>query len=258
MATYLTFLAIGDYRVVEKRVAGVPAWYAYERGGGVYAERARADVRRTPAVIRFLGRRFGSYPLGSAGAIVSRSPYATAFETQTRPQYTTLYWRYSAHNMWVIVHELAHQWFGDSVTMRRWRHIWLAEGFATYAEWLWSGAHGTGTPQQLLRSTYRLYPRDDRFWKVPVTRPGMPLPDQAYERGAMTLQALRNKLGREAFFSVLRHWAREYRGDVASTADFEALAERVSNRRLGRFFDVWLRSRHRPAPTVRNGFTASR
>jgi aminopeptidase N len=256
MATYLTFLAIGDYRVTKQRAGGGPAWYAFERGGGAYAERAWADVRRTPGVIRFLSRRFGPYPLDSAGAIISRSPYATAFETQTRPQYTALYWRYNPHNMWVVVHELAHQWFGDSVTMRRWRHIWLAEGFATYGEWLWSGAHGTGTPQQLFRANYRLYPKHDRFWRVAVTRPGFALDDQVYERGAMTLQALRNKVGQQAFFAILRRWSREHRQSTASTAEFVTLAERVSGRRLDRFFDVWLRTRTRPAPTIRNGFPA--
>ena len=257
MSTHLTFLAIGDYTVERGRVAGLPAWYAFERGGGVYVDRAVADVRRTPGVIRFLSRPFGPYPLGSAG-VVSRTPHATSYETQTRPQYTALMWQYNAHNMWVVVHELAHQWFGDSVTIRRWRHIWLAEGFATYAEWLWSGAHGTGSPQRLFVSYYRLYDKDDPFWRMAVTHPWFPLVSQVYERGAMTLQALRNKVGGQTFFRIVRSWVREYAGQTASTRDFVALAERVSRRQLDRFFDVWLRMRERPAPTVRNGFPADR
>jgi aminopeptidase N len=256
MASYLTFLAIGDYRVTRDRAGGVPAWYAYERGGGIYVERAHADVRRTPQVLRFFSRRFGPYPLDSAGGVVLRHQYPGAFETQTRPQYTAAFWRRSADAMWVVVHELAHQWFGNNVTVRRWRHVWLSEGFATYGEWLWSGAHGTGTPQQLFGATYHLYPKDDPFWKVPVTRPGYVWDLQAYERGAMTLQALRNKIDRQAFFTILRRWSREHRHANASTADFVALAERVCGRRLDRFFDVWLHVRGRPAPTIRNGFPA--
>jgi aminopeptidase N len=256
LATYLTFLAIGDYRVARDRAGGVPAWYAHERGGGIYVERAWADVRRTPGVIRFLSRRFGPYPFDSAGGLVFRHTFPTAFETQTRPQYTALMWRYNPHNMWVVVHEIAHQWFGDSVTMRRWRHIWLSEGFATYGEWLWSAHRGTGTPQQLFRAAYQLYPRDDWFWTVAVTHPEFALDPQVYERGAMTLQALRNKIGQQAFFTILRRWPRERHHATASTADFVALAERISGRQFDRFFDVWLRTRSRPAPTIRNGFPA--
>lgn len=256
MATYLTFLTIGRYDLVRRRAAGIPAWYAYERGGDAYMNRARADVARTPRVIATLARRFGRYPFGSTGGVVTRSPYATAFETQTRPQYTSLMWKHAQHSMWAVVHETAHQWFGDNVTMARWRHIWLAEGFATYGEWVWSSQQGTGTPRQLFLANYRLYPKGDRFWRVPVTRPRDVLDDQPYERGAMALQALRTKVGRDAFFSILRRWTRSHRHATATTADFAALAERVSGRQLDRFFEVWLHRRSRPAPTVRNGFPA--
>jgi Peptidase family M1 domain len=151
----------------------------------------------------------------------------------------------------VIVHEIAHQWAGDSVGINRWRHIWLAEGFATYAEWLWSESHDRGTARQLFKATYELYPRDDFFWELPVTRPSDSfylLGTHVYERGAMTLLALRNILGNRAFFRILRAWTRENADGVVDTADFRHSAERISGKDLGHLFHVWLETDHRPHP----------
>ena len=72
----------------------------------------------------------------------------------------------------VVVHELAHQWFGDDVALARWQDIWLNEGFATYAEWLWAEHEGQGTPQEIFRATYAEIPADDPFWDVGDRRPG--------------------------------------------------------------------------------------
>jgi aminopeptidase N len=141
--------------------------------------------------------------------------------------------------------------------MSSWRHLWLAEGFATYAEWMWSGAHHTGNPQQLFRATYASYPRADSFWRTAVTHPDFALSNEGYDRGAMFLQALRHVIGTSAFFRVLRLWGRVHRHGNASTADFQALAELVSGRQLDHLVQVWLHSRSRPAPTARNGFPES-
>jgi aminopeptidase N len=257
MASYLSFLAIGRYDIVRDKRHGIPAYYAFERGGGVYVARARRDALKTPRIIAFLERYFGPYPFASTGAVVSRSPYGTAFESQSRAQYTSEYWRNRPSNVWAIVHETSHQWFGDNVTMTGWRHIWLAEGFATYAEWLWSGAHGQGTPAQQFRATYVSKPRNNEFWQAKVTNPPYALSNEAYERGAMTLQALRNTIGSKAFFRLLRKWNRVHRHGNGSTATFEALAEQVSGRDLDHLFRVWLHAKGRPAATKRNGFPKS-
>jgi aminopeptidase N len=255
MSPHLSFLNIGKYDVVQERIlGGTPAYFAYEHTGSIYVQRARRDVSQAPAILARLQHWFGAYPFPVAGAIVSQTPYGTAFESQTRPTYTALYWKNHSRNIWAVVHELSHQWYGDDVGMSRWRHIWLAEGFATYAEWLWSGAHGRGSAEQLFEGDYQLYPRGDRFWRDPVIHPDFALANPAYERGAMTLQALRNKVGTPTFFAILHAWTRLHRDQAVPTAAFEALAERLSGQDLGRFFEVWLESAHRPAPTPRNGF----
>lgn len=211
-----------------------------------------------PEILAFLEQRFGEYPFGTGGALVTRARYGTAFEAQTRPIFTALYWKYHPSNVWAVVHETAHQWFGDDVTASRWRHIWLAEGFATYAEWLWSGAHGNGTAQRLFNTTYHQYGKNDPFWKVAVVRPNYVLGKEVYERGGMTLQALRNVVGAPTFFAILRAWSTAYGGQSATTAQFGAVASRISGMDLSRFFRVWLHATHRPAPIHRNGFPRGR
>lgn len=255
MASYLTFLTIGKYDVVRGALrGGQPTYFAYERTGSAYVDRARRDVSRLPEVLDVLSRWWGPYPFDVAGGIVSQTPYGTAFESQTRPTFTALYWRYHPRNVWAVVHEAAHQWFGDSVTMSRWRHIWLAEGFATYSEWAWSQAHGNGTAEELFEANYQLYPKGDPFWHQALTRPSGPLDNQAYERGGMTLQALRNKVGSATFFMIMRTWTRLHRHGNGASSDFAGLASRLSGRDLTAFFRVWLQAEHRPAPIPRNGF----
>jgi aminopeptidase N len=257
MSTHLSSLAIGDYDIVRRDRGGIQGYYAFERAGGVMMQRARADVLTTPRVIAGLERYFGPYPFASTGAVVTHRGFSTGFESVARPHYTTAWWRHENHRQWVIVHEIAHQWAGDSVGINRWRHIWLAEGFATYAEWLWSESHDRGTARQLFRATYELYPRDDFFWELPVTRPSdsfFLLGTHVYERGAMTLQALRNIVGNRAFFRILRAWTRENADGVVDTADFQHLAERISRKDLAHLFHVWLETDNRPAPRVANGF----
>jgi aminopeptidase N len=255
MATYLSFLSIGKYNVVRGSIlGGTPSYLAYERTGNVYMQRARRDVSRIPEILGVLQKWWGPYPFDVAGAIVSQTQYGTAFETQTRPTFTSLYWKLHPRNVWAVVHEAAHQWYGDSVTMTRWRHVWLAEGFATYTEWQWSQTHGHGSAQQLFIANYQQYGKHDPFWKEPVIHPKFALDAQVYERGAMTLQALRNRVGKSDFFTIMRSWTRHYRHANGGSADFANLAARISGENLTAFFHVWLSSHHRPAPTHRNGF----
>ena len=148
-----------------------------------------------------------------------------------------------------LVHELAHQWYGDSVTVRDWVDIWLNEGFATYAEWLWHGTHGGPTPEQTFRAAYRKNGPGAALWSPPpasFTNPADLFGAPVYERGAMTLQVLRDRVGDKAFFTILRAWAREHRHGNASTAEFIALAERVSGQPLHKLFHDWLFTNARP------------
>jgi hypothetical protein len=205
----------------------------------------QASFDRQPEMIRFLESKFGPYPFATAGGVVDDADAGFALENQTRPVYPPIFWVFGAGDS-VVVHEIAHQWYGDHVAVARWRHIWLNEGFATYAEWLWSGEEGFDTPQQIFESLYNEIPEDDPFWELRIGDPG---PDHlfdgpVYDRGAMTLQALRNEIGDRAFFRVLRAWAA---GDGnGSTNEFKALAERVSGEPLDALFRQWLFTSGRP------------
>ena len=142
----------------------------------------------------------------------------------------------------MVVHELAHQWYGDSLAVARWQHIWLNEGFATYAEWLWSEREGLGTAQEIFDFFYGAIPPDDPFWSLVIGDPG---PDDlfdfpVYARGAMTLHQLRLAVGDDDFFEILRTWAQSRRGENVTTDEFIALAEKISGQDLDDLFQMWL------------------
>jgi aminopeptidase N len=163
-----------------------------------------------------------------------------ALENQTRPTYSPFFF-FGGPADWVVVHELAHQWYGDSLALYRWQHIWLNEGFATYAEWLWSEREGDATAQEIFDSL-TLIPRDDFFWELEIGDPGpIALFDfPVYARGAMTLHALRTEVGDDTFFAILQAWSRTQRNGTVTTREFIRLAERLSGQQLDDLFDVWL------------------
>ena len=100
----------------------------------------------------------------------------------------------------------------------------------------------------------RCAPASDSFWAKPLNQPDFPLASPAYQRGAMLLQALRNRVGSTAFAQIMRAWTTQHRHGNASTADFEALAATISGQSLGSFFSAWVDAAQRPAPTNANGF----
>ena len=203
---------------------------------------------KQPAILAFESAIFGPYPFTASGGTVPDLAVGFALENQTRPTYSRLFFQFGdGGNDGVVVHELAHQWFGDSLTVNSWRDIWLNEGFATYSEWLWGESQGFGTPQEIFDFLSTI-PADDQFWTGAVGDPGTVrlFDDLVYTRGAMTLQALRMKVGDTAFFRIIRDWARTQAGSTVSTHEFIELAERVSHQDLDAFFAAWL-SEGKPA-----------
>jgi aminopeptidase N len=235
MATYLATVAIGNFRFRRSRIAGIPSLIAVDPRAAPRGFRAFA---RLEAMLRFMRGRFGPYPFETTGAIVDHNgPVPYALETQTRPLYP------SPPSETLVAHELAHQWFGDAVTPARWRDIWLNEGFAQYAEWLWREHLGRQTAAQTFDRLYATPAADEGFWNPPPGRPGGPanlFVDPIYVRGGMTLQALRQEVGDEAFFRILRRWVADNLYGNATTRDFIALAEAESGLDLGPLFDAWL------------------
>ena len=253
------------------RVTGAPAGSApnpndwkVARAGDVSSVGtvAAGALARQPEIIDFLSGIFGDYPFSAAGGIVDDyEGLGFALETQTRPVYALDFFTdLGDPSDSVVVHELAHQWVGDHVAVAAWQHIWLNEGFATYAEWLWSEDQDRIAVQDLF-DFYTSIPASSSFWKLKIGDPG---PDHlfdgaVYDRGAATLHALRLRIGDGAFFSLLRRWIRQEAGGNATIPEFIALAERVSGQNLDAFFDEWLFTAAKPAslPAVASAATTS-
>jgi aminopeptidase N len=242
MASYLAVAAIGQFELRRGTTPrGLPVIDALDPDVGRRADFALALQRE---VLQFLVKRFGPYPFDAVGAIID-DPIGAALETQTRPIYDPGFF-FPGGGAWVIVHELAHQWFGDHVAVDLWKHIWLNEGFATYAEWMWSTRNGTPA-RRIFRSVCEI-PADDPFWDVRIGNPGVRnlFDDAVYVRGAATLHALRRAVGDPDFFEILRGWAALKGGGAGSTDGFIALAEETSARELSAMFDRWLFRTSRP------------
>lgn len=250
MASYLATVAIGRYELAESRTeSGVPVLTAVdERVARETAPRSDADgggaaavLSRLPAVLAWAERRFGPYPFGSAGVIVERpEDLGYALETQTRPVFPQ-----DALTESVLVHELAHQWYGNSVTPTSWQDMWLNEGFATYAEWLYDEDKGTRTARARHEAAYDHEPN----WAFPPAGPpsAAAISDApVYERGAMLLQKLREEVGDPVFFRILKGWPTDHRHGNATTEDFTRYAEQRAGRDLTDLWDTWLYGGGRP------------
>ncbi|HKD97212.1 MAG TPA: M1 family metallopeptidase [Micromonosporaceae bacterium] len=239
MASYLATLMIGDYRVVNGSWHGLPMVLATAASLPTTVD---ATLARTPEVLDFLVTQFGPYPFGAVGGIVhDDAKVGFALENQTRPVYAPGFFSAGTDGSWVIAHELAHQWYGDDVSVTNWSDIWLNEGFATYAEWLWSQHEGAGTPQQIFDDIY--YGRNHSG--LPQEAPAAPtvttvFGESSYTRGGATLQALRIAVGDDTFWRIVRGWPAERQFGNATTADFIAYADRVSGLSLDAFLHKWL------------------
>ena len=154
----------------------------------------------------------------------------------------------------LVAHELAHQWFGNSLTPSSWQHIWLNEGFACYAEWLWSEESGGLTADAAGGQGARAVESLPQDLMLSDPGPEQMFDDRLYKRGAITLHVLRRHLGDEAFFDLLRAWTRTYRHGSVTTADFIALATTFSpdEEALRHLFAAWLDSYELP-PLPRHG-----
>ncbi|WP_341925571.1 M1 family metallopeptidase [Nocardioides psychrotolerans] len=243
MSTYLAMVAIGSFNVYRSSVESItgrtiPLWSFVDRT----TDDTTAARALLPKVMRFQERLFGAYPMTSGGMVVDNASVGYALETQTRPFYPF------SVDAATLVHETAHQWYGNSVTLRDWHDIWLAEGFATYAEWLWEGAHGGKSPAERFDALYAT-PADQDLWHpapTEFTSSADLFGEPVYNRGAMTLHALRERIGDTDFFRFIKRWATVHRQANVSTSQLVSLAEQVSGEQLDGLFADWLELDGRP------------
>jgi aminopeptidase N len=236
---YLVSIQIGRYERVVLAPGGPPQRAALPaRLRGQFAH----DFGRHGAMMQALQRFFGPYPFGEYAVVVTDDELDDPIEAQGMSIFGANHVDGRRTHERLVAHELAHQWFGNSLTVADWRHIWLNEGFATYAEWLWSGASGGPPAAELARTWHARLA--ERPATLRVADPGVArmFDERLYKRGALTLHALRRLLGDERFFSMLRAWVAEHRHGTVTTPEFTALAERYAGRSLDAFFTPWLHS----------------
>ncbi|WP_433401372.1 M1 family metallopeptidase [Streptomyces sp. CA-146814] len=239
MASYLATVAVGRFTTEQSRTPdGIRLFTAVDPES---AAASRDVLDEIPAVLAWSAQKFGPYPFTSAGAIVEREgDSAYALETQNRPVFP------GPPDTALLVHELAHQWFGNSVTPATWRDLWLNEGFATYAEWLWAADHD-GVP---VRESFDEAYADDANWAFPPADP----PDAAdlfeppvYGRGAMVVHRIRLAIDDDAaFFALVKGWTKAHRHGNAATDDFTAYVEKETGQDLTALWDAWLYGESRP------------
>jgi aminopeptidase N len=206
-----------------------------------------------PEIIEYFADLYGPYPYTTGGGIMDWAPNVFySLESQSRANY----WRTVGPS--TVVHEIAHQWFGNAVTLKVWPDIWLNEGFATFSEWIYAEDHGGPSAAETFDELYAI-PEDDPDFEdlwfpapAALQRPSQLFHTPVYDRGAMTLQALREKVRDRTFFRILRAWYAENRtpnettDTTVTTDDFIALAERESRQDLDDFFQVWLYEEGKP------------
>ncbi|WP_405640523.1 M1 family metallopeptidase [Streptomyces sp. NBC_00019] len=242
MAAYLATATVGKFTV--ERYSTRDGIQVYNAVDPREADAAAPVLKKLPSVLAWESKLFGPYPFKAAGSIVDRAPnVGYALETQTRPVYDR------APDLSTLVHESAHQWFGDSVSLTSWKDIWLNEGFATYAEWLYAEQHGGDSAQKSFDALYAR-PASDGLWEFPPGDPGSGaniFGTPVYARGAMALHQLRKAVGDRVFFRILRAWAGEHRDGHGTTAQLVRLAERESGKDLDGLFRTWVYQQGKPA-----------
>jgi aminopeptidase N len=263
MASELIQLAFGRLSVRTRRAEGGVRLRDVAPTRLIHSlEPALARVR---GQLAFMVAKVGRFPFAVYGSLFADADFPFALEDQTLSLFPTVLFQHVGGRFGdpryygpIMVHELAHQWYGDDVMPARWSDVWLNEGHATWYEWEYAQAQGDAsfylgaTFEQRMRAAYS---RGDgmraAFGPVAVPKHGADnvgelFSPNVYEGGALVLFALRQEVGDPTFREIEREWPRRFGGRPASTSDFIALASSVAHRDLTAFLDAWLYGTHTP------------
>lgn len=239
-STYLATLQIGDYESYKLAKSPVPLYAALPPR---LKRNFDHDFSRQAQMMKLFIKLFGPYPLSSGyTVVVTDDDLEIPLEAQGLSIFGANHCDGSRSSERLIAHEMAHQWFGNSVTVRRWRDIWLHEGFACYAEWLWSEESGAMSANGLARQYYQRLRSSPQNLLLTDPGPKDMFDDRVYKRGALTLHALRGVIGDKRFFALLKDWNTRYRHSTAVTDDFTGLAANYADTSLHALWNAWLYS----------------
>ena len=243
-STYLITLQVGPYTRRRMAKNGVEIF-------SVLPDRLRRefdhDFGRQPQMMKLFVKLFGPYPLADGyTVVVTDDELEIPLEAQGISIFGANHCDGRRGSERLVAHELAHQWFGNSVTAQRWRHIWLHEGFACYAEWLWSDHCGERSADDWARHYHRRLVDSPQDLVLADPGPQDMFDDRVYKRGALALHALRRRIGDDSFFALLREWTSRYRHASVVTDDFIALAAQYTEDSLRPLWAAWLYSAEVP------------
>jgi aminopeptidase N len=255
MATYLNFVTIGQYELRQGSVDDRAFVYAVtEQMSPADRRRAFAQLERSGEIVSQLERWFGPYPFTELGGVVpAHRLNFGGLENQTRPVYAAQAILDEKFAPELIAHELSHMWFGDHVTVRQWNDVCINECWASWGQWAYTESIGGQSVDDQFLQAYAGLKDNAAYWRITLIDPGPDhLFDVVYTRGPMMLQALRNRVGDDAFFALARDWAQQ--PGSRSLEEWMVKAQAATSVDLAPFFQAWILGNTAPARTKANGF----